>query len=98
MIATGRISRTGKSNNATYNIQRRFTDVWVNRTGMWQQVAIHVSSIAASEAPHQSPTSTANEPQSTNGGAASASQLAAGATQPPQMTTPAVTASPLPTP
>jgi Domain of unknown function (DUF4440) len=43
MIATGKVSEKGKSNNADYNVQRTFIHVWVNRLGQWQQVAIQES-------------------------------------------------------
>ena len=45
MIATGKVSEKGKSNNAEYNVQRTFIHVWVNRLGQWQQVAIQESPV-----------------------------------------------------
>jgi Domain of unknown function (DUF4440) len=47
MIATGKISEKGRSNNASYDVQRTFIHVWVNRFGQWQQVAIQESPIQA---------------------------------------------------
>jgi hypothetical protein len=55
MIATGKFSEKGKSNNADYNVQRTFIHVWVNRLGQWQQVAtqespVHPGSISTDSA------------------------------------------------
>jgi ketosteroid isomerase-like protein len=96
IIATGTLSQTGKDNNVPYNIQGRFTDVWVNRGGMWQQVAMHVSPIGAGNVANQSATPAASPPQSTKAGAASELQSPA-ATQTPQLT-PRPTAPASPTP
>ena len=64
IVATGKLLQTAKGNNT----QKRFTDVWVNRGGMWQQVASHVSPIEAgglasqSAAPAASPSPAAIQP------------------------------------
>src|SRR5207248_4723843 len=68
IIATGTLSQTGKGNNT----QRRFTDVWVNRGGMWQQVATHLSAVEAGNAPTQSVPAAAGQPQAPNAQAGSA--------------------------
>ncbi len=91
IVATGRLSQTGKGNN----IQRRFTDVWVNRGGMWQQVATHVSAIEGGNVPSQSAAPGAGLPQGPNGEAAAASQWPA-ASQPPHSNRPTASASPAP--
>jgi hypothetical protein len=54
MIATGKVSEKGKSNNAPYDVQRTFIHVWVNRFGQWQQVAIQESPIQPGAAPGKS--------------------------------------------
>jgi ketosteroid isomerase-like protein len=54
MIATGKLLQNGKSSGSEYNVQRRFTDVWVNRAGRWRQVATHVSLIRADDGASQS--------------------------------------------
>ena len=96
IIATGRLSQTGKGNNVPYSTQTRFTDVWANRGGVWKQVAIHVSSIGAGDVASQSATPATTQPQSTNAGAASELQSPA-ATQAPQLTLrPTASASPAP--
>ena len=96
IIATGTLSQTGKGNNVPYSIQGRFTDVWVNRAGMWQQVAMHVSPIGGGAVANQSATPAASQPQSTKAGAASELQSPA-ATQAPQLTPrPSASASPTP--
>jgi ketosteroid isomerase-like protein len=66
MIVIGKLSQKGRSNDAPYDFQRRFTDVWVNRAGRWQQVAMHTSPIRAGAAPDQSAAVSATQPQSTN--------------------------------
>ena len=66
MIATGKLSQKGKNNGAEYNVQRRFTDVWVNRAGRWQQVATHISPIQAGDGPIQAASPSGTEPQKTN--------------------------------
>ncbi len=96
IIATGRLSQTGKGNNVPYNAQIRFTDVWANRGGVWKQVAIHVSPIGAGDVASQSATPAASPPQSTDAGAASGLPSPA-TTQAPQLPTrPTASASPTP--
>jgi len=96
IIVTGMLSQTGKGNNVPYSIQRRFTDVWVNRGGMWQQVAMHVSPIGASDVASQSATPATSQPQGAKGGAALELQSPT-ATQAPQLTPrPTALASPTP--
>jgi len=96
IIVTGMLSQTGKGNNVPYSIQRRFTDVWVNRTGMWQQVAKHVSPIGAGDVANQSATPATSQPQGPKAGAALELQSRT-ATQAPQIT-PRPTALTSPTP
>jgi hypothetical protein len=91
IIATGRLSQTAKGNNA----QRRFTDVWVNRGGMWQQVATHISAVEAGNVASQSPAAAASQPQNPNTEATSGSPSPA-TTQPSQSTRPNASASPKP--
>jgi hypothetical protein len=96
IIATGTRSQTGKGNNVPYSVQGRFTDVWVNRAGMWQQVATHVSLIGEGGVPNQPGTPRASPPQSTEAGAALGLKLP-DATQAPQLTSrPTALASPTP--
>jgi ketosteroid isomerase-like protein len=85
IIVTGMLSQTGKGNNVPYSIQRRFTDVWVNRAGMWQQVAMHVTPVGAGDVASQSATPATSQPQGTKGGAALELQSPSG-TQAPQLT------------
>ena len=95
IIATGRLSQTGKGNNVPYNTQIRFTEVWANRGGVWKQVAIHVSPIGANDVVSRS-APVASTPESTNPGTASGLPSPA-ATQAPQLTTrPTASASPTP--
>jgi Domain of unknown function (DUF4440) len=68
IIVTGMLSQTGKGNNVPYSIQRRFTDVWVNRAGMWPQVAMHVSPIGAGDVANQSATPATSQPQGPKAG------------------------------
>jgi Domain of unknown function (DUF4440) len=63
MIATGRLSLKGKSNNAEYTEQRTFTHVWVNRLGQWQEVAIQESPIVPGGSPSQPGTASASQMQ-----------------------------------
>jgi Domain of unknown function (DUF4440) len=63
MIATGRLSLKGKSNNAEYTEQRTFTHVWVNRLGQWQEVAIQESPIVPGDSPSQPGTASASQMQ-----------------------------------
>ena len=63
MIATGKVSEKGKSNNADYNVQRAFMHVWVNRLGQWQQVAIQETSVQPGAAQDQSATPAATQAQ-----------------------------------
>jgi ketosteroid isomerase-like protein len=96
IIVTGMLSQTGKGNNVPYSIQRRFTDVWVNRAGMWQQVAMHVTPVGAGDVASQSATPATSQPQGTKGGAALELQSPSG-TQAPQLTPrPTPLASPTP--
>ena len=96
IIVTGMLSQTGKGNNVPYSIQRRFTDVWVNRAGMWQQVAMHVSPIGAPAGASQSATPATSQTQGAEGGAALELQSPT-ATQAPQITPrPTALASPTP--
>ena len=60
IIAIGRLSQTANGNNT----QKRFTDVWVNRGGMWQQVATHISAVEAGNMASQSAAPAASQPQS----------------------------------
>jgi hypothetical protein len=96
IIVTGMLSETGKGNNVPHSIQRRFTDVWVNRAGMWQQVAMHVSPIGAGDVASQSPTPATSQPRGAKGGAALELQSPT-ATQSRQLT-PRPTAFASPTP
>jgi hypothetical protein len=66
MIVTGKLSQKGRSNGAPYDVQRRFTDVWVNRAGQWQQVAMHRSPIQGGATPDQSAAVPGTQPQSPN--------------------------------
>ena len=91
IIAIGRLSQTAKGNNT----QRRFTDVWVNRGGMWKQVATHISAVAAGNVASQSPAAAASQPQNPNTQATSGSPSPA-TTQPSQSTRPSPSASPRP--
>jgi ketosteroid isomerase-like protein len=96
IIVTGMLSQTGKGNNVPYSIQRRFTNVWVNRAGMWQQVAMHMSPIGATAGATQSAMPATSQPQSTKAGAALELQSRT-ATQAPQLTPrPTALASPTP--
>lgn len=96
MVVTGTRSQTGKGNNVPYSTKERFTDIWVSRGGLWQQVAMHVSSIGATDVASQSPPAPASQPQSTKAGAAPELQSPA-ATQAPQLS-PGPTASASPSP
>ena len=91
IIAIGRLSQTAKGNNT----QKRFTDVWVNRGGMWKQVATHISAVEAGNVASQSSAPAASQPQSPNSEVTPGSQSLA-ATQPSQSTRPSASASPKP--
>ena len=92
IIAIGRLSRTANGNNT----QKRFTDVWVNRGGMWKQVATHISAVeAGGNVASQSSAPAASQPQSPNSEVTPGSQSLA-ATQPSQPTRPSASASPKP--
>ena len=91
IIAIGRLSQTANGNNT----QKRFTDVWVNRGGMWQQVATHISAVEAGDVARQSSPSAASQPQSPNSQVTPGSQSLA-VTQPSQPTRPSASASPKP--
>lgn len=95
IIATGRLSQTGKGNNVPYSTQTRFTDVWANRGGVWKQVATHVS-IGVGDVASQSATPAASPPQSTSAGAASQLQSPAAAQSPQLTTRPTASVSPTP--
>jgi Domain of unknown function (DUF4440) len=73
MIASGKVSEKGKSNNSDYNVQRTFMHVWVNRLGQWQQVAIQESAISTTTSPNQAAAHSSNEPPSSGAGGPSQS-------------------------
>jgi hypothetical protein len=60
IVVTGTRSQTGKGNNVPYSIKERFTDLWVSRGGLWQEVAMHVSPIGATDGAQLSPRTTAS--------------------------------------
>lgn len=55
VIATGKASCKGKANGEGYDTQRRFTSVWVNRAGRWQQVAMQQTTIVPGQEPSPTP-------------------------------------------
>ena len=63
MIATGKVSEKGKSNNTEYDVQRTFIHVWVNRLGQWQQVAIQESPVQPGAAHNQTATPAMSQTQ-----------------------------------
>ena len=71
IVVTGTRSQTGKGNNVPYSIKERFTDVWVSRGGLWQQVAMHVSPVGATDGLSQVAPAPASQPQSMKTGTAS---------------------------
>jgi len=91
IIAIGRLSQTANGNNT----QKRFTDVWVNRGGMWKQVATHISSVEAGNVASQSSAPAASQPQSPNSDVTPGSQSLV-ATQASQSPPPSASASPKP--
>jgi hypothetical protein len=96
IVVTGTRLQTGKGNNVPYSIKQRFTDVWVSRGGLWQQVAMHVSPIGATDGTNLSAAAPAGQPQSTKAGAALEVASPSGS-QAPQLS-PRRTASASPTP
>lgn len=55
VVATGKASCKGKTKGQDYDTQRRFTSVWVNRAGRWQQVAMQRTTVVPGQEPSPSP-------------------------------------------
>jgi hypothetical protein len=91
IVAIGRLSQTTNGNTT----QKRFTEVWANRGGMWQQVASHMSAIEPGSVASQPAAPAASPPQSPNSEATPGSQSPP-PVQPSQSTRPSPSASPKP--
>ena len=89
IVAIGRLSQTANGSTT----QKRFTEVWANRGGMWQQVASHVSAIEPGSVASQPAAPAASPAQSPNSAATPGSQSSAPA-QPSPSTPPSPSASP----
>lgn len=91
IVAIGRLSQTANGNTT----QKRFTEVWANRGGMWQQVASHISAIEPGSVASQAAAPVASPLQSPNNEATPGSPSPA-PPQPSPSSRPSPSASPKP--